>query len=404
MTTLHPTRDPMLDHPMLDHLATAEILFADGDTVLCGRTDRSCTSRPSTRSDDVAWTRAVLSDLVPGTRAVAALSFEADGPAIAHRLARYRTLPGGILRAGAVLASGLGPEEQGEQRHRVHAHPTPGEYADAVSSALGRISEGDLRKVVLGRSLHVLSDPPLRPAAVLARLAGFPGGTPAGRYLFQVPLGDTGRSGGPQLVGASPELLVRRAGTTIEAMPLAGSVPRHPDPVVDRTRRDALVASTKDLAEHDFVVDDLTARLRQVCSQVRAVARPEVVATDTMWHLATPISAILDPERLDDPACSALGLAQLVHPTPAVGGVPQAAAVRAIAEIEGEPRGWFGGCVGWVDHHGDGEFALTLRSGVLDGGSLRLWAGAGIVAGSVPADEVTETGAKLATMTRAVGL
>src|SRR5690606_21794553 len=103
-------------------------------------------------------------------------------------------------------------------------------------------------------------------------------------------------------------------------------------------------------------------------------------------------------------APTALDLAQLLHPTPAVGGVPLGAAYSAIDELEGDLREWFAGCVGWVDAAGDGEFAITIRSALLEGAQLRLFAGAGIVAGSVPALEVAETGAKLATMAKVVGL
>ena len=94
----------------------------------------------------------------------------------------------------------------------------------------------------------------------------------------------------------------------------------------------------------------------------------------------------------------------LLHPTPAVGGVPTAAAQATIAALEGDLRNYFAGAVGWVDASGDGEFAVTIRAAVLDGAHLRLFAGAGIVAGSDPESEVRETGAKLATMARVTGL
>ncbi len=371
-----------------------EAVFADETSTTRGHIDRTWRSA---RSDSTTWVRDVVAALAPGQRAVAVLSFEPDAPALAHRLLANQVLETGS--SGLIGSAQAGVPAR--RRHRVHADPSPGEYADAVRSALARIEAGTLEKVVLGRSLQVLSDPPLAPEDVLANLAGGAGHGPAGRYLFSVPLGP--QSGG-RLIGASPELLVRRRGSLVEAMPLAGSSPRHPDPDQDEQRRRTLGHSTKDRAEHDFVVADLVARLRSVCTDVQAGAVPEVVSTDTMWHLGTRIRATLADEHLATPRWSALGLAQLVHPTPAVGGVPRAEAMRTIRQLEGQPRGWFAGSVGWVDSCGDGEFALTLRSGVLDGNSLRLWAGAGIVAGSIPEAEVAETGAKLATMTRAVGL
>ena len=206
---------------------------------------------------------------------------------------------------------------------------------------------------------------------------------------------------GPILVGASPELLVRREGLEISCTPLAGSVPRAADPEEDARRAAGLQQSGKDLAEHAFVVEAIVHALKEVCVEIEYPATPELMSTDTVWHLATPIHARL-ADTADGP--SALRLAQLLHPTPAVGGVPTAAANAVIADLEGDLRDWFAGCVGWVDGNGDGEFAITIRAAVMDGPRLRLFAGAGIVAGSDPASEVRETGAKLATMARVTGL
>ena len=174
-------------------------------------------------------------------------------------------------------------------------------------------------------------------------------------------------------------------------------MPRSADPDEDARRADALRASEKDLAEHAFVVDAIVHALKEVCVDVVPPTGPELLATDTVWHLASPITA-----RLEDPATgpSALRLAQMLHPTPAVGGVPAAAAAEAIADLEGDLRDYFAGCVGWVDGSGDGVFAITIRAAVIDGARMRLFAGAGIVAGSDPDSEVRETGAKLETMTK----
>lgn len=387
-TDLHPTPPA----PRATSPADRELYFSDPH----GRFGADVVQTlHSDRSDSPDWPGRVRQMLTGSERAVVVLSFEADGPALAHRVTDLRPGPTAIVQ----------PAPATRRRHWVHAHPAPAAYADMVRSALQVIGDGDVDKVVLGRGLHILSDPHLSAEEVLARLVGGPGTRPAGRYAYSVPLADpsTCEAGVPRLVGASPELLVRRRGTHVEATPLAGSVPRHADAAEDARRRSALLESRKDLAEHRHVVDDLVARLGEGCVDV--VAAPTgVVGTDTMWHLGTTVTARVRRESLDQPRWGALGLTQLVHPTPAVGGVPRADALALVADLEGEPRGWFGGAVGWVDAAGDGEFALTLRSGILDGGSLRLWAGAGIVAGSVPEDEVAETGAKLATMSRAVGL
>jgi isochorismate synthase len=272
--------------------------------------------------------------------------------------------------------------------HQVTENPPSDVYADNVRAALARIGDGEVAKVVLGRGLEVTSTPPLDADEVVANLLH----ARPGRYVFSVPTPEG------TLLGGSPELLIRRRGRQVTSLPLAGSVPRAGDPDTDQQRAEGLRGSAKDLGEHQYVVDDILQALRPLMRTLEAPSQPELLATDTLWHLATPISAELE----DD--VSALDLVRRLHPTPAVAGVPTSAALSAIGEIEGDLRGILTGVVGWVDASGDGEFALTIRSGVLAGDRLRLFAGAGIVAGSDPAAEVAETGAKLATMLRAVGI
>ena len=356
---------------------TAPILFLGDETVVAdgalGSWAAPC---------DAAWADEVVASLGAGERAIGALSFAPGGPAIMHRVAGSGRPPTPVAR-------------DAERRHVVTPSPTREQYAGGVRDALARIAAGRLEKVVLGRCLDVVSEPPLRADEVVGRLIA----TRPGRYVFSVPLtADAG--GGPVLVGASPELLVRRRGAEVSCLPLAGSVPRSPDPTEDLRRADALLASTKDLEEHAFVVDQIVAALRPVSLALEADPAPRLLATDTLWHLASSITATVAPG-----GPSALHLARLLHPTPAVGGVPTDAALAAIEEIEGPGlRGPLAGAVGWVDGAGDGEFAVAIRAGVLHGNHLRLFAGAGIVAGSDPDAEVRETSAKLTTMAKAVGL
>jgi isochorismate synthase len=369
-------------------LAARPMLFASGEQAYVAHEVRRTRMTPD--GADPAWADEVVADLGPGERALCALSFAAGAPGLAH------------LVVGSEHALQRPDRDDSVRRtYEVTEFPTPDEYAAMVATALERIADGDLHKVVLGRCLDVVSDPPLVPAEIIDRLLT----TRPGRYVFSVPLVSGGDGAaptdGPILVGASPELLVRRAGAEISCTPLAGSVPRADDPDEDLRRAGELQRSAKDLAEHAFVVEAIVHALKDVCVEIEYPATPELLSTDTVWHLATPIHARLaDP--VDGP--SALRLAQLLHPTPAVGGVPTAAANAVIADLEGDLRDWFAGCVGWVDRHGDGEFAITIRAAVMDGPRLRLFAGAGIVAGSDPASEVRETGAKLATMARVTGL
>lgn len=368
-------------------LAERPLLFASGvQAYVASRVVRTWQTPDGA---DPGWADEVVAGLAPGERALCALSFAAGAPGIAHQVEGAERA---LLR--------VEPDTTVDRHYDVTEFPTPAEYAVMVEAALEKIAGGDLHKVVLGRCLDVVSTPPLVPAEIIDRLLT----TRPGRYVFSVPLVPGTKDGtpteGPILVGASPELLVRRDGRTITCTPLAGSVPRSDDPDEDARRAAGLQASAKDLAEHAFVVDAIVHALKDVCVEIEHPATPELLSTDTVWHLATPIRARLAG---DDHGLSALRLAQLLHPTPAVGGVPTAAANAVIADLEGDLRDFFAGCVGWVDGNGDGEFAVTIRAAVIDGPKLRLFAGAGIVAGSDPALEVRETGAKLATMARVTG-
>ena len=181
--------------------------------------------------------------------------------------------------------------------------------------------------------------------------------------------------------------------------PLAGSAARSTDPADDRRRGEALLASAKDRHEHALVVDDIVERLRPLVGDLEVPDGPSLVATATLWHLSTTLRA-----RVADPEVSALHLAQALHPTPAVCGVPRADAAAAIDEIEPFDRGFYTGTVGWTDARGDGEWVMALRCGEVEGDRVRLWAGAGIVPASSPPDELAETTVKLRTLLDALGL
>ncbi|WP_197517251.1 isochorismate synthase [Microbacterium karelineae] len=270
--------------------------------------------------------------------------------------------------------------------------PSPEAFAEAVSRAVDRIEAGSLEKVVLSRSLvaEVPSGTSLRD---LVRPV-FDANPSAFAFAF-----DFGSQAAPHaFFGASPEMLIRRTGLAIRSVPLAGSLPRSADRDVDRRRAIALAESAKDLGEHRFVVDGIARALRPFCSELRVPDHPEVVATPTMWHLGTTIEGTLADRRT-----TAADLVLAIHPTPAVGGAPTADALDAIRDLEPRPRRLFAGPVGWTDRSGDGEWALGIRSAELAGRTLRLFAGAGVVADSDPDREVAETGAKFRTLLRAFG-
>ncbi|MBC9713445.1 isochorismate synthase DhbC [Streptomyces sp. TRM66268-LWL] len=268
--------------------------------------------------------------------------------------------------------------------------PAPEQYAASVAEAVRRMKAGEFAKVVLARTLELRTGQALDIPAMLQRLARR---DPAG-YTFAVPSGP-----GRTLLGASPELLVSRRGTTLTANPLAGSTPRSADLAEDVRRAAALLESAKDLHEHAVVIDAVRAALSPYCSVLDVPDRPTLVRTATMWHLSTTVTG-----TLREPAVSALELAYAMHPTPAVGGTPTATAREVIRELEPFDRGLYTGMVGWGDEGGDGEWVVTIRCAEAERETLRLYAGAGVVADSSPAAETAETGAKFRTFLDAVGV
>ncbi len=282
----------------------------------------------------------------------------------------------------------IGPADDGAEGWSPHRLPAPagphrGAWTAAVDEALARIGDGRLAKVVLARQVTVDLDRPLDVATVVDRLR------------HQQPSCFTYAAGA--YVGASPELLARRRGRQIVSRPMAGTVSQGGSPGEDHRLVAAMASSTKEQTEHRLVVECVRATLAGLCEDLNARERPEVVRLATVAHLATTVEG-----RLRRPEASALDVAALLHPTPAVAGVPERAALAAIAELEDFDRGLYAGPVGWVDTRGDGDWAVALRSATLDGTRARLVAGAGIVAGSDPDAEWDETEAKLAAMRTAL--
>ncbi len=321
---------------------------------------------------------------VPGTGplAVGALGFDGTGELVIPARIVGRT-PDGL-----VWVTEVGPaDEEAEAWPATSLSAAPGpdrrRWTAAVEDALGRIAEGRLAKVVLAREVTVDVERRLDVGAVVDRLRRE---QPA-CFTYAV---------GPY-VGASPELLARRRGLDLLSRPMAGTVAQGGTPGDDCRLVAAMAASAKEQNEHRLVVDDVRTKLRALSDQTPEAEGPEVVRLSTVAHLATTVRG-----RLRDSSVSALDAAALLHPTPAVAGVPVEAALAAIAELEGFDRGLYAGPVGWVDARGDGDWAVALRSATLDGTRARLVAGAGIVAGSDPDAEWEETEAKLAAMRSAV--
>ena len=285
--------------------------------------------------------------------------------------------------------------------------PDPGIYGDMVRKALDLFAQGEVKKIVLSRAMDVVLDRPidyerLLPDLLARNAHGYTFAIPAWGLIAQAAHQDHTAQAAPgpggTMVGASPELLVRREGNRIFVNPLAGSIGRHPDPDTDRARKEGLAISEKDLREHSYVVNDIVRILRTYCEELEVPEGPSVIGTDALWHLSTYITG-----TLRDPSITALDLSRALHPTPAICGHPTDVAFEHIRNLEPFERGYFAGLVGWQRANGDGEWALSLRCALQTGDrNLRLYAGAGTVAGSDPDSEIAETATKMETFMRAI--
>ena len=303
-----------------------------------------------------------------------------------------------VARVDAELPPVRSSQSAVGQYWSLQEQPSAAIYAAAVVHALNAMREASgpstLRKVVLARSLLAVSDRPVEIDGLLRRLHADSSVT-----TFLVPL-PPGQDGVPRrLVGATPELLVSRTGRHVVSHPLAGSAPRDVDPVVDQAARNSLAESEKDRREHALVAEFILDVLAPHCRSLAAPGGAQIRATRSMWHLGTHIEG-----ELRDPSLSAADLAAMLHPTPAVCGVPRDRAAALISELEPMKRGFYAGAFGWCNRVGDGAWHVSIRCAELSGGNARLYAGAGIVPGSEPEAEVRETKAKFRAMLHALGV
>lgn len=286
------------------------------------------------------------------------------------------TVIGSGIGASPALAPTDEPREPGSPRFADGAVDGPA-WRDVVARAVQRIQDGDLDKVVLSREVVASLDAPLDVRAPLRRLAhDYPG-----CWTFHV----------DGFFGASPEMLVRLERGLVTSRVLAGTIRRTGDDERDLALAAKLARSSKDLEEHEYAVRSVADALTPHCTSTNVPEAPFVLHLPNVMHLATDVTGVVSD------AATALDLVASLHPSAAVGGTPTRDAVALIDEIEGLDRGRFAGPVGWIDARGDGEWAIGLRSAQVDadGTTVRLFAGCGIVADSVPADELAESEAKL---------
>lgn len=389
-----PVNDPAnllarLPHPTgLAWLRHGEGLIGWGEaarTAIPGGTDRFAWAS--------TWLRTLFDTIdahdpltLPGTGPVAFGSFTFDPKADGSVLIVPRAILG--RRGDHAWLTTIGDGTDPLTLHHRPVTPTQLSWSDgtltapqwerAVAAAVERIRDGHLGKVVLARDLTVHAAQPIDARPLLSRLAGrYPD-----CYTFSV----------AGLVGATPELLIRRTGDTIESLVLAGTIARGADPDDDRHRATTLLHSAKDREEHGYAAAMVRNALTPLTRDLRIPDQPELLTLPNVMHLASPVHGHLNRER------SVLDVVAALHPTPAVGGTPTDVAIDLINELEVMDRGRYAGPVGWIDARGDGEWGIALRCAELDGARARLFAGCGIVADSDPAAELAEAQTKFRVM------
>lgn len=249
-----------------------------------------------------------------------------------------------------------------------------------VQHALQLFRDGDLQKVVLARKASLAYDDLLDPIHLLHRLKS---ATPDCYHFCYMPTRET------SIVGASPERLYRREGRQIWTEAVAGTRPRSPDAHDDERLARELLTSDKDRREHSLVREGIRQALEPLCVEFRMDDQPSLLKLARGQHLFSAIGGILR-DGVDDAA-----LLSVLHPTPALGGWPTEKALAQIAAMEPFDRGWYAAPVGWVASDG-AEFAVAIRSGLIQPYQLSLFSGAGIVEGSTPESEWDEIENKIA--------
>ena len=257
----------------------------------------------------------------------------------------------------------------------------------AVTDALAAISSGQVSKVVLARTIDVITESRLDPVEVVQHLWEENRGSHV--FLFEP-------ADGCPLVGAAPETVATMSRREFHATAVAGTVARGETPEEQAALAARLLASEKDAVEHRIALDDMVARLGPLAHEVHAQPEPHVLTLARIQHLETEIRARVPEES------TVLKVLEALHPTPAVCGLPRDDALEFLSRKEPFERGWYSGPVGWFDVEGNGVFAPALRCAVARDHEWRLFAGAGIVAGSDPRLEWEETSIKFEPVLRAL--
>ncbi len=263
----------------------------------------------------------------------------------------------------------------------------PQEWKESVQNVVNRLKEGEMDKVVLARKCEVSFDRDVPSDFVVDNLWK----QQPDSFVFSFERGDS------CFIGATPERLVKKTGEEILSTCLAGSIARGETLESDEALGEELLHDEKNRYEHQLVVDSIQAALAPFCDELAIPSYPQLMKLKDIQHLYTPVIGQASKHA------SLLNLVEHLHPTPALGGVPRDKAMHVIRQEEEMDRGLYAAPVGWIDAYGNGEYAVALRSGLLQNDKAFLYAGCGIVADSQPESEFKETQMKFRPMLRALG-
>ncbi|MEY9869656.1 isochorismate synthase MenF [Peribacillus sp. RS7] len=263
----------------------------------------------------------------------------------------------------------------------------PDEWKRTVAEAVQEIKTTDLDKIVLARELRLVFERSIDSGKVLEQLIA----EQPLSYIFSL------EAGGDCFVGATPERLIKKQGNEVFSTCLAGSMGRGKDEQEDVCLGDELLQDQKNLQEHQYVVSMISNAFDSVCEKVIVPAEPKLMKNRHIQHLYTPVRGI------SKEGVTIFEFVEKLHPTPAMGGLPKEKAVVRIREMEGLERGFYAGPLGWVDTYGNGEFAVGIRSALIQNNEASLFAGCGVVEDSTPESEFRETGIKFNPMLSALG-
>ncbi len=261
------------------------------------------------------------------------------------------------------------------------------DYKARVLSVLNSIQDQSVKKVVLAQALEIITQPPFNLTQSLANLRK----TYPDCYVFL-----TSNGNGNHFIGASPERLMSVKGLTLETDAIAGSAPRGKTPSEDHYLAHKLLTSEKELREHQFVTEFITQSLINLGLSPQHLPIPQLLQLSNIQHLWTPIHSQLNPQ------IHPLNILSTLHPTPAVAGTPRDIACEHIRHYEPFDRSLYAAPIGWIDRQGNSEFVVGIRSALMNGNQAILYAGAGIVAGSNPDQEIMEIKLKLQALLKAL--